>query len=1298
MHHPFKRRVSLLTAAGTLSLVMSSLLAGPALATGSDLTVVDPKVNHVASPLLVDGSPVFSWQLTSGARGATQSAYRIQVADSTGALVWDSGKVSSSQSVDVAYGGPDLAATASYSWNVSVWDAQGAQSAPASGAFRTGLRSTDGTTNWQNAQWITGSAIQMPRGEDRFEALTFDLQATFQIISEGAAITFGGDDDEFTAAAVRKVDGAWHLQLLDGSSRGIAVFTRERNVPRGETWPDEKKFAPVDIALDPTFDPKVPHTLKVSEAGPDDSVFPGSSKWTIALDGKGLTTFELAANRTLLRAGRLGLGLEGLSASYTDLSLAMPNSPSPLKLEETSAFLAAGPHGSIFHEVEGAEIADGKITVRDRHVEEPDTTPSDGMFRKTFHTPSKVTNATLYASALGVVEFELNGAKVGDTFLAPGTTDFKTTGLYNAYDVTDMVTPGDNTLGAILGDGWYSGSFGALHKPYGPQPSFKALLRLTHQDGTVESIVTDPTWSYFGQGPILDSNIMDGESYDAGREAKIQGWSTSTYTTTGWVPSSIAAHSVPRVVADEASAITAVEEVAPISRTVDSNGNVVFDFGKNMVGVPRIAVTGKTGQVVELSYGEMLNDSSPGADGPAGTVYNANFRSAKATDHYRIGPSGTGTFQPKFTVHGFRYLEVSGIDGFDPNSVASEDVKGIVLSSAKTLTMDFDSSNADINTLYHNTINGLRGNFLSIPTDTPARDERMGWLGDIQVFAPAATMTADVRNFLGKFTSVDMAASQMPDGHYPRFTPWHSGWDFTIGKSDPWTDATIIVPHALWQTYGDTAIIDANWAQMTKYAQALRDGERGPILGDWLAPTQTDSQFVFKAYKAHVISLLEQMARAAGHTAQADGYAAWRDQWRAAFLAEYFPDGGATLTGENLDTQAAYAMVLEFGLYPQGKAPEIAAHLAELSRGGEGGASALTTGFLGTPVILPALSANGQVDAAYDLLLSHTYPSWLYSVDQGATTFWERWNSYTKESGFGDVSMNSFNHYAYGAVSKWIYSNVAGIDVDPSGAGFAKSVLRPRMDADGRVTWANATFKSVHGPIVSHWRLNEGGNISYHVEIPANTSSRVFVPTLDTGETLYEGAVPVTQAEGVKVVGTVGDTVELEVASGSYDFTVKKDGAPGLVVDPSRVAQGGNVTISGIDLPAGAPVELIVHSDPVTVGTVTSDASGKLSQAWKVPTDFPAGEHVVLACDSSGNELAKAAMTVVSSGNPGDPGRSGATSAAPGNRSDGPEGQGCGVNGSMSLTGAAIGWTVAVVAALGALGAGAFVLVRRKRK
>ena len=1171
---------------GTCLLAGSFLTAQLATAAPADTTTTALQVDRQESPVLVDSTPSFSWQMDAAHRGAAQTAYRIVVATSADKAakgegdVWDSGLVESNSSSAVAYAGPDLAAKTTYFWAVQVTDEQGETLPTATSSFRTGLKATDGSTGWNGAQWITQPDAEPSLADDRSLATTFDVSTKFQILQGSAGLTFNGIDDDFILLNVAEVDGQYRLKLHEGDADGIRDFTRDNGAAENPDNPRGFDPVNVDVALD-GFDPAAEHTLKASLVG-GGGVFPSGSTWQVSLDGAVVAEFELPGNRQMVRAGLVGLYNDnGTSARYTDVTLTAAGAAE--KLDETQAKLTADPSASAFAEADGAKIADGWITVTDSLAQEADTSASDGLFREEFNTGGKtVESAHLYASALGVYEFELNGEKVGDSYLAPGTSDFYKTALYNAYDVTDQVTAGDNAIGAQLGDGWYSGSFGALQKPYGAQPALLANLEITYTDGTTESVTTGSEWSYFVEGPITDSNLMDGENYDARLEPAVAGWSQGGFDEAGWsAPATIPLPAGLKVVGDSASAIKKVEDVTPVSRSVDANGNVVFDFGKNLVGNVAIDVSGPAGSTVELNYGEMLNDSSATADGPAGTIYNENFRSAKVNDFYTIGASGSGSFEPKFTMHGFRYLEVSGFDGFDANSVDADDVTAHVLSSATELTMDFETSSEGLNALHENTVNGLRGNFNSIPTDTPARDERMGWLGDIQVFTSTASMTADVRNFLQKYTELDLADSQFADGQYPRFAPYHSGWDFVHGTSDPWTDASIIVPYELWKAYGDTEILEVNYEQMSAYATALNEGPRGFVLGDWLSFAKTDTEFVMQAYKVHTIALMADAADALGKTADAQQFRGWHDDWKSAFVSTYFPSGGAQIEGADLETQAAYAIVLDFGLYPDGTQSGLAERLAQLSLAGEGGEPALTTGFLGTPAILPALSGGGQLDAAYDLVLSNAYPSWLYTVDQGATTYWERWNSYTLEDGFGDVSMNSYNHYAYGAVSEWIYNTVGGINQDPANPGYQHSVLKPQPDADGRVTWANAAFTTNYGTLISDW-TTESGSFEYHVEVPANSSATVYVPISGDGHTVLEGGIAAADAEGVTLVDIENGVAQLEVVSGSFDFTV------GTAPEPT-----GEPTPQPTSTDGTAPTSTPGNGGGSDNGNGGSDAGGK---------------------------------------------------------------------------------------------------------
>ncbi|WP_076465318.1 alpha-L-rhamnosidase [Actinomyces mediterranea] len=1271
-----------------------TLICGPAVADSGVLTVVDPRVDHASSPILVEDAPVFSWRSESGVRGAVQSAYRVVVSDA-GGVVWDSGKVESSSSIDVVYGGAELAAMSEYSWTVTVWDGQGHASDPVTSVFRTGLRSTDGVTNWGGAQWITQTRQDPTYEDDRLLAVAYEISADVTDIDGGAGFTWAGMDDDYVLARIYHHDGAWRLGLYEGDANGITPFARDNSAEEDAASPRGYRPVAVDVELDRSFDPSAIHTLKVAVAGSEIfyggniSPFAIAQDWTISLDGSDLATFSLPDYAGTIRLGRLGFyNPEGQSAKYSNIVI---NRTSPSRtdgiINETTDALGAAPASSIFAGVDGATIADGWITVTDAIAAEPMDPVGDPLFRKEFTLRGGVASAQLYATARGAYEARINGKRVGDQYLAPGYTDFNESILYQAYDVTDMLTRGSNAIGFSVGDGWYSGVNAAMLKPYGAQPSVMAMLRIVYEDGSVENIITDDTWRYSPDSPILESNLIHGENYDANREPALEGWSTAGFNESTWAEPGIAERPEAAVRGNQDAAITVVDEIAPISRNVDVNGNIVFDFGQNLVGNVRVAVSGAPGSTMELHYGEALNDSSLGADGPKGTVYNINYRSAKVTDYYTLGASGSGTFQPTFTFHGFRYLQVSGYDGFDPNAIGIDDVRAVVLSSAKDITMSFESSNEGLNQLHSNTVWGLRGNFLSIPTDTPARDERLGWMGDAQVFASTAVMTADVQSFFNKWLSVDLIDAQV-DGYYPLFAPnafFAKGNRTAGGTTNAWHDAGIIVTYAAYQAYGDTDLVRTNYGAMKAYERRLVGNARGG-LADHLSLVETDSALVLEAYRVRVLEMIAEMAAAIGETADAEEFTAQAAAFREQFIATYFPDGTGILQGDKRATQTGYSLALNFGLVPAGHEVEAAAELAALTKN-TAGESALNTGFLGTPNILPALSDNGETDAAYDLVLSHAYPSWLYTVDQGATTFWERWNSYTKDAGFGPATMNSFNHYAYGAVSKWIYNTVAGINADPASPGFQHVVLAPRIDDDGRVMWAKGVFDSPYGVIGSRWSVDDDGALTYRVEVPANASATVKFPGLGDGDTVYEGEVVASAAEGVTLVGIEGGVATLEVGSGSYVFTVGAAPVVSLAVDPAHVRQGESVTVSGGGFVPGAVVTLTAHSDPVVIADVTVDEAGGVSAVWSVPSDFPVGQHRVIASDEAGVELASASVVVVAAD---------ADVVPPGGGDAPSDGAGPGTlpGGGLSKTGASVVGVLVTALIVGAVG---LALTRRRR-
>ncbi len=774
-----------------------------------------------------------------------------------------------------------------------------------------------------------------------------------------------------------------------------------------------------------------------------------------------------------------------------------------------------------------------------------DLVPSPYL-RRAFRAAGPVRRARLYATARGLYEARLNGQRVGDTVLAPGWTDYHARLQYQTYDVTHLVREGENALGAILGAGWYCGylGFAGRNKYYGERPALLLHLSITYEDGTTETIASDGSWRAT-TGPILSSDLLMGETYDARRA--LRGWDQPGFDDAGWAAARAtdAERDGARalLVADRAEPVRVLEEREPHSvARLDADTQVV-DMGQNMVGWVRLRLRGAArGAPVRLRFAEALN--------PDGSIYTANLRHARATDTYipigqESGEAGeTGeteeTFEPRFTFHGFRYVEVTGY----PGALAPENVTGVVVGSDTPPAGTFSCSSPLVNQLQQNIVWGQRGNFLSVPTDCPQRDERLGWTADAQIFARTASCNADVAAFFTKWLT-DVADAQQPDGAFPDVAPLIPADDrIDLSHGAPaWGNAGVIIPWTLYQVYGDTRLIERHYEGMARWLDyigaANPDGRwvngRGNDFGDWLALDGTDPANAFgsatpkdllaTAYYAYDARLMARMARAIGRVEDAEGYDALFDTIKAAFNRAYV-DGDGRILG---DTQTGYVLALHMDLLPEGLRAGAARRLVELieARGWR-----LTTGFVGVGYLCPVLTDAGYADVAYRLLLNDTYPSWGYSIRQGATTIWERWDGWTQARGFEDPGMNSFNHYALGSVGEWLYRHVAGIDLDPARPGYERIIVHPRPS--DRLPHARATYRSVRGAIAVKWRIADGA-YTLRVSIPANTTATVYMPSSDIAA-ITEGDSPARAAEGVRFARTEGEDAVFEVGSGDYTF------------------------------------------------------------------------------------------------------------------------------------------------------------------
>jgi alpha-L-rhamnosidase len=749
----------------------------------------------------------------------------------------------------------------------------------------------------------------------------------------------------------------------------------------------------------------------------------------------------------------------------------------------------------------------------------PYSIPPAPYLRKEFEIGKPVERARLYVTALGIHELEINGSRVGDSVFAPGRTEYRKRVPYDVYDVTGLLKSGTNACGAILGDGWYCGH---LHsdprQTYGDRPRLLGQLEIRFADGTSATIVTDRTWKA-SEGPIRSSDMLMGEDYDARLE--IAGWSSAGFEDSHWQAALEFDDPGIEIVARRAPAIRRVAEVKPIAPpTMSANKRRwLFDFGQNIVGRVRMKVRGSAGQVIDLRYTEMLDKD--------GKPYTLALRSARATDHYTTKGGGEEIYEPRFTFHGFRYLELRDY----PGTPTVDDVTGIVMHSDMAATGSFECSDAMINKLQSNIVWSQRGNFLDIPTDCPQRDERLGWTGDAQVFIRTAAFNMDVANFFTKWLQ-DVADSQGEDGRIPSVVPHVES---IYGEGGPaWADAAIICPWTIYCCYGDERILQTRYPMMRGFMDFLEEKSVNFIradehwkwkgYGDWLnIDAETPADLIGTAFYAHCARLMAEIARVVGKNEDAGKYSSLfekvRNAWRGRFIK---PDGTLTVT-----TQTAFVLALHFDLLPGDlREKTVEALVADIqSRGMH-----LSTGFVGTPYLNHVLANAGRMDVAYALLNQRTFPSWLYPITQGATTMWERWDAWTHDKGFNDTGMNSFNHYAYGAIGDWMYSTIAGIDLDAREVGYKRIVIRPKPG--GGLNWARAAFESVYGRIESSWRI-ENGRMQLEIAIPANTSALVEIPTKDAGG-ITESGEPAAEAEGVRLV----EKTTFEVGAGRYSFDV----------------------------------------------------------------------------------------------------------------------------------------------------------------
>ncbi|WP_157094530.1 glycoside hydrolase family 78 protein [Metabacillus litoralis] len=784
-------------------------------------------------------------------------------------------------------------------------------------------------------------------------------------------------------------------------------------------------------------------------------------------------------------------------------------------------------------EWKGQWIGAKKETLDQKEWENPELMPS-AFLRKEFSVSKSIESATMYITALGLYELHLNNQKVGDAYFAPGWTDYNKRVQYQTYDVTNLLKDGENTIGTIVGTGWYAGHVGMLGTcVYGEQPYVLVQMNITYKDGSVEQVVTDQTWKT-SVGPILYSDIIKGEYYDARLE--LDGWSTPGFNDSNWQQPLIKDSYDGEIVSQLDPPVRVTKNMTPIEVSKSPSSSTIFDMGQNMIGWAKLTVSGEEGTKITLRYAEMLERD--------GSLYTENLRRADPVDYYILSGHGVEQYEPHFTYHGFRYVEVICEK---PEAILSLSIEGKVVHSDTPETGYFETSNEMVNQLYSNITWGQRGNFLSIPTDCPQRDERLGWTGDAQIFIRTASFNMDVARFFTKYVD-DMVDAQLDSGAFTDVVP-DGGWiDFKRRKYDKgetilrdvlhpienwltdgnpgWGDAGVVIPWTMYQVYGDKTVLVKHYEAMSKWIAYLEANStdflrpNDTVYGDWLSiGADTPKEVLSTAYFAYSVKLMAKIAHALDKKEDEKKYSNLFENIKISFNKAYITSDGK-IKG---DTQTVYVLALNMGLVFKEQKQLVASHLVDNIKKNDGH---LSTGFLGVGYLLPVLTENGYTDVAYDLLNKDTFPSWLYSVKHGATTIWERWDGWTDHKGFQSAQMNSFNHYSLGSVGEWMFRYVAGIDVDSDIPGYKKIKIQPKPG--GGLTYAKGEYQSVHGKIKSEWKI-EKNEFTLKVSIPVNTEATVYMPGVGQNEDRTD----------VQLVENANSVTIYQVGSGEYEFVSK---------------------------------------------------------------------------------------------------------------------------------------------------------------
>jgi alpha-L-rhamnosidase len=1098
---------------GIAKITAACLLLFAGSAAAQSAKPVKLECESLITPLGMDtAKPLLSWKMQDTRSGARQTAYQIQVASKAELLaggkgdVWDSGRVESASSQGVIYGGPAFEPSKRYYWRVLVWDKDGKAGAPSESSWwETGLLQQE---NWK-AKWIG-----------------YEEPELRQVRESGADWITNANGEVPKDATSTKHDFRLHFTLAKPVRHATLYATGQDTAG---AWINGKQV--MEAAPLPPWRQMPWKTYAIRDVSDE------------LRSGQNVLAIEVVHYSTGGNSGqRQGTQTPMNAVLYVE---AADGSAELFKSTAEGWRAVLNADGNW----QAAEFDDSSWSGAIRYVLPPSgfenaalgnpwPTGAVKSLRQTFEIAKPVVSARIYATALGAYQLSMNGRKVSDEILAPGWTDFRERVVYQAYDVTADIRSGKNAIGALLAPGWYSTPLQWFRQGYNygdTPPALRAQLRIEYKDGSVDWVMTDEKWKA-DISPILFAEIYDGETYDA---RKVQAnWNTAAFDDSKWKSTEVIQPNETQIVWQYFQPIRAEKALAPKKVTNPSPGVYIFDFEQNLSGVVHIRAQGTAGTDVKLRFAEILN--------PDGTLYVDNLRTAKATDHFILAGKGSEEFEPTFTFHGFRYAEVSGLKA-EPKL---EDLKAIPFHTDAPFTATLKTSSAMLNKLWSNILWGQRSNFVGVPTDCPQRDERLGWSADAQVFWRTATYNMDLTTFSRKF-GADLRGTQVGTDMYGIFAPGTNVPNPGYGTG--WSDAGVVIPWTSWIQTGDQQVVEENWAGMEKYLAAIQAANPdylwkksyGIPFADWLAPEGvTPVDLIATAYWAYDATLMSQMAHAMGKTDDERKYSELFEKIKAAFNQAYVhPDGfvggvppppvfasgtAKPLSDKPVETQTGYVLALHMNLLPDALRSVAAKRLVDRL---EANQWRLGTGFLGTPYLLSALTDTGHADVAYRLLLNTEYPSWGYLVEHGATTMWERWNG---DQMRGDPSMNSYNHYAYGAVADWIYRYAAGIDTVSADPGF--HIIRLHPNFDKRLGSLDFSYESSYGIIHSEWSI-AGSKAIWHLTIPANATGRLPLGKVQAESFQLDGQA-LSKSSRVHAAAKDNNEAEYELPAGSYRFEV----------------------------------------------------------------------------------------------------------------------------------------------------------------